>query len=197
MQRKRKACRYVRNTRKGSTKIVRTNSKKEKGYSEELPDDNADFTDRGAPLWQYDPNIMRARSRFEGVSSPRNEWNRRLQTKTSLEQTSRTSTSKRYGGICSHHTHDAGKGWSKKKNKLGNLQRFHELILYPKSQTKRGSFTKIEPGDARAIRKPKNKKEKQKTKNKRGRAINQRRTRRCSYYKQAKGLEPGETKPVL
>ena len=94
MQRKRKACRYVRNTRKGSTKIVRTNSKKEKGYSEELPDDNADFTDRGAPLWQYDPKIMRARSRLEGVSTPRNEWNRRPLTKTALEQTSRTSTSK-------------------------------------------------------------------------------------------------------
>ena len=73
----------------------------------------------GAPLWQYDPKIMRARSRFEGVSTPRNEWNRRLQTKTSLKQTSRTSTSKRYGGICSHHTHDAGKGWSKTKNKSG------------------------------------------------------------------------------
>ena len=42
----------------------------------------------GAPLWQYDPKIMRARSRFEGVSTPRNEWNRRLQTKASLEQTS-------------------------------------------------------------------------------------------------------------
>ena len=90
-------------------------NKLKKGYSEELPDDNADFNDRGAPLWQYDPKIMRARSRFEGVSTPRNEWNRRLQTKTSLEQTSRTSTSKRYGGICSHHTHDAGKRWSKTK----------------------------------------------------------------------------------
>ena len=90
----------------------------QKGYSEQLPDDNADFTDRGGgPLKQYYPKIMRARSRFEGVSTPRNEWNRRLQTKASLEQTSRTSTSKRYGGICSHHTHDAGKGWSKKKNK--------------------------------------------------------------------------------
>ena len=73
----------------------------------------------GAPLKQYDPKIMRARSRFEGVSTPRNEWNRRLQTKTSLEQISRTSTSGGYGGICSHHTHGAGKGWSKTKNKSG------------------------------------------------------------------------------
>ena len=73
----------------------------------------------GAPLRQYDPKLMRARSRFEGVRTPRNEWNRRLQTKTSLEQTSRTSTSRRYGGICSHHTHDTGKGWSKTKNKSG------------------------------------------------------------------------------
>ena len=27
-------------------------NKLKKGYSEELPDDNADFNDRGAPLWQ-------------------------------------------------------------------------------------------------------------------------------------------------
>ena len=127
MPRKRKACRYVRNTRKGLRRL--SEQTKKKGYSEELPDDNADFTDRGAPLWQYDPKIMRARSRFEGVSTPRNMWNRRLQTKTSLEQTSRTSTSKRYVGTCSDHTHDAGKGWSKTKNKSGNLQRFYELIL--------------------------------------------------------------------
>ena len=40
----------------------------------------------GAPLRQYDPKLMRARSRFEGVSTPRNEWNRRLQTIPSLEQ---------------------------------------------------------------------------------------------------------------
>ena len=39
--------------------------------------------------------LIRARSRFEGVSTPRNEWNRRLQTKPALEQTSRRSTSKR------------------------------------------------------------------------------------------------------
>ena len=38
----------------------------------------------GAPLRQCDPKLMCARSRFEGVSTSRNEWNRRLQTKTSL-----------------------------------------------------------------------------------------------------------------
>ena len=69
----------------------------------------------GAPLKQYDPTLTRARSRFEGVRTPRNDWNRRLRTKTSLEQTSRTSTSKRDGGICSHRTHDAGRRWSKTK----------------------------------------------------------------------------------
>ena len=69
----------------------------------------------GVPWKQCDPTLMRARSRFKGVRTPRNEWNRRLQTKTSLEQASRTSTSKRDGGICSHHTHDAGKRWSKTK----------------------------------------------------------------------------------
>ena len=39
---------------------------------------------------QYDPKLMRARSRFEGVRTPRNEGHRRLPTKPSLEQTSRT-----------------------------------------------------------------------------------------------------------
>ena len=110
MQRKRKARRYVRNTRKG---LRRLSGQTQKGYRGGLPDDNADLTDRGALLRQYDPKSMRARSRFEGLSTPRNEWNRCLRMKTSLEQTSRTSTSKRDGGICSHHTHDAGKRKSK------------------------------------------------------------------------------------
>ena len=52
-------------------------------------------TDRGVPLRQYDPKLIRTLSRFEGVRTPRNEWNRRLRTKIVLEQTSRTSTSKR------------------------------------------------------------------------------------------------------
>ena len=43
-QRKQKACRYVRNARKG---LRRLSGQTQKGYSEELPDDNADFTDRG------------------------------------------------------------------------------------------------------------------------------------------------------
>ena len=127
MQRRQKACRYVRNTRKG---LRRVSGQTKKGYSEESPDDNADSTDRGAPLRQYHPKLIRARSRFEGVSTPRSEWNRGLRTKTAVEQRSRTSTSKREEenqditrvartrrrGICSHDTHDAGERWPKKKN---------------------------------------------------------------------------------
>ena len=127
-----------------------------KGYSEESRDDNVDSTDRAVPLRRYYPKRIRARSRFERVSTTRNEWNRRLRTKTALEQISRTSTSKRDGGICSHHTHDAGERRSKKTNRA-NLQRFCELILYAKPQPKRGSSTKVELGNARAISKPKNK----------------------------------------
>ena len=112
MRRRQKACRYVTNTRKG---LRRLSGQTRKGCSEESRDDNADSTDRAVPLRRYYPKRIRARSRFEGVSTPRNEWNRRLQTTPSLEQTSRTSTSKRDGGICSHHTHDAGKRWSKTK----------------------------------------------------------------------------------
>ena len=63
-----------------------------------------------------------------------------------------------------HHTHDAGKRWSKTKKNRANLQRFRELILQAKPQTKRGSFTQVEPGNARATSKPKNKKEKEKKK---------------------------------
>ena len=134
MRRRQKACRYVRNTKKG---LRRLSDQTRKGYSKESRDDNADSTDRGVPLRQYDPKLIRTRSRFEGVSTPRNEWTGRLRTKTALEQTSRTSTSKREEknqditrvartrrrGICSHHTHDAGERWPKKK-KRANLQRF-------------------------------------------------------------------------
>ena len=49
MQIKRKACRYVRNTRKG---LRRLSGQTQKGYSEELPDDNADFTDRGGGTFE-------------------------------------------------------------------------------------------------------------------------------------------------
>ena len=125
MQRRQKACRYVRNARKG---LQRVSSQTQKGYSEESRDHNADSTDRGVTLRQYDPKLIRARSRFMG-STPRNEWKRRLRTKTALEQTSRTSTSKREEGnqditrvartrrrgTCSHHTHDAGERWPRKK----------------------------------------------------------------------------------
>ena len=45
--------------------------KLKKGYSEGLPDENADFTDRGeGALRQYDPKLIRARSWFEGVRCP-------------------------------------------------------------------------------------------------------------------------------
>ena len=57
---------------------------------------------------QYDPKLIRARSSFEGVSTPRNEWNRRLRTKTALEQqSSRTFTSKREEGKSRHHPRGA------------------------------------------------------------------------------------------
>ena len=57
MQRKRKACRYVGIAERAYEDCQ---GKLEKGYSEELPDDNADFTDRGAPLKQHDPTYARA-----------------------------------------------------------------------------------------------------------------------------------------
>ena len=91
----------------------------------------------GVPLRQYDPRLMRARSRFEGVRTPRNDWNRRLRTKTAVEQTSSTSTSKRDGGICFHHTHDAGKRWSKTKN-IGQTYNGIANLYYKQSRKQRG-----------------------------------------------------------
>ena len=135
MQRRQKACRHVRNVRKDLRGL---SGQTRKGYSEEPRDDNADTNYRGMPWRQYDPKLIRSRSRFEGVGTPRNEWNRCLRKKTTLQQT-RTSTSKRDekksalrerkdGGTCSHNTHDAGKEGPRKKN-WANLQRFRELIL--------------------------------------------------------------------
>ena len=49
-----KACRYVRNARKG---LRRLSGQTQKGYSEELPDDNADFTDRGGAFEAVRPNV--------------------------------------------------------------------------------------------------------------------------------------------
>ena len=126
MQRIQKACCYVRNARK-SLRILSGQTRKV--YSEESRDDNADATHRVVPLRWYYPKRIRSRSKFEGVSTPRNEWNRRLRTKIAVEQTSRTSTSKREEGnqditrvartrrrgTCSHHTHDAGERWPRKK----------------------------------------------------------------------------------
>ena len=114
----------------------------QKRYSEESRDDNADSTDRGLPLRQYDPKLIRARSRFEEVSTPRNEWNRRIRTKTTLKQTSRTSTSKREEETSRHHPRGAnaktgymfpsctwcrGKMAQEKENRA-SLQCFFELI---------------------------------------------------------------------
>ena len=81
--------------------------KLEKATTVKSGDDNADSTDRGVPLVQYDLKLIRARSRFEGVSTPRNEWNKRLRTKTALEQASRTSTFKREEEKSRHHPRGA------------------------------------------------------------------------------------------
>ena len=78
---------------------------------------------------QYDPKIMRARSRFEGVSTPRNEWNRRLRRKL---------RSNKYQGR--EHPEGTvvyvpiihmmlGKDGPRQKINRANLQRFRELIL--------------------------------------------------------------------
>ena len=149
MRRKRKACRYVRNTTKG---LRRVSGQTRKGYSEESRDDNADSTDRVVPLRRYYPKRIPARSRFEGVSTPRNEWDRRLRTKTAVEQTSRTSTSKREEenqditrvartrrrGICSHHTHGAGERWPKRRKKTGKSTTVLRTDTISKAATKQG-----------------------------------------------------------
>ena len=97
---------------------------------------------RGVPLRQYDPKLIRARPWFEGVSTPRNGqtgvYGRKLrsnkhqgQVHPNVKRKIKTSPAWREredGGICSHHTHDAGERCSKKKNRA-NLQRFCELIL--------------------------------------------------------------------
>ena len=59
----------------------------QKRYSEESRDDNADSTDRGLPLRQYDPKLMRARFRLEGVRTPRNENIARTNIKDKYIQT--------------------------------------------------------------------------------------------------------------
>ena len=99
-------------------------------------------TDRGVPLRQYDPKLIRTLSRFKGVRTPRNEWNRRLRTKIALEQTSRTSTSKREEEKSRHHPRGANaktgvyvpiihmmQGDDGPKKNRANLQRTCELIL--------------------------------------------------------------------
>ena len=93
------------------------------------------------------------------------------------------------GDTCSHHTHDAGERWPKKKRSGKPITVLRaDTGTISEAATQRGqSFTKVEPGDARAIRKPKTK-GKGKRKTKRGAVINQSRTRRCSYFKHAERL---------
>ena len=74
------------------------------------------------------------------------------------------------------------------RKKTGNPATVLRTDTISKATTKEGPFTKVEPGDARAIRKSNNKKKKERKKKKRGGVLNQSRTRRCSYYKQAERL---------
>ena len=115
-----------------------------KGYRGESRGDNADSTDRGFPLRQHGQKSIPARSRFVGVSRPRNEGNRRLRSKAALKlQSLMTSTSKSGQERSGQHPRDANtktegymfpsctccRGrWSKKENQA-NLQRYFELIL--------------------------------------------------------------------
>ena len=115
MQRKRKACRYVRNARKG---LRRLSGQTRKGYCEESRDDNADSTEGGVPLREYDPKLIRARSWFEGVSTPKNAkigvYGRKLRSNKHQGQlhpnvkrkvkTSPAWRERENGGICSHYT---------------------------------------------------------------------------------------------
>ena len=99
-----------------------------KGYSEESPDDNADSTDRGVPLRQYDPKLIRARSWFEGVSTPSNEkigvYGRKLRSNKHQGQVHPNVT-----GVYVPIVHMMlGEDGPKQKNRA-NLQRFRELIL--------------------------------------------------------------------
>ena len=87
---------------------------------------------------QFDPKLTRARSTFEGVSTPRNEWIMRLRTKTALEQASSTRTSKREGQKSRHYPRGANAMTGvyvpimymvqRSDGPRVNLQRFCELI---------------------------------------------------------------------
>ena len=105
MQRKRKACRYVRNPRKG---VRRESGQTKKSYSEESQDDNADSTDRGVPLRQYDPKLIRSGNNRQGHVPPN--------VKKENQDITRVARTRRRGGTCSHHAHDAGGRWSKKNS---------------------------------------------------------------------------------
>ena len=103
-------------------------NKLKKGYSEELPDDNADFTDGGASLWQYDPKIMRARSRFEEVrpeTSGIGVYRRKLR---SNKHQGRVHPNGTVVYVPTIHMM-LGKDGPRQNINRANLQRFRELIL--------------------------------------------------------------------
>ena len=115
---------------------------------------------------QHDPKLIRALSRFERVSTPRNEWNRRLRTKTALEQqSSRTCTSKREEGKSIYHPRGANAKMrvyvpimhmmQGKDGPRPNLTTVLRADTINDAAKRRGeSFTKVETGDTRAISKP-------------------------------------------
>ena len=75
------------------------------------------------------------------------------------------------GDISSHHAHDTGERWS--KNFSGKPTTFLRADTINEAAKQRGeSFTEAEPGDTRAISKPKKKTQ--------GGVINKRRTGKCT-----------------
>ena len=134
-----RACRYVRNARKG---LRRLSGQTRKGYSEESRDDDADSTDKAVHLRRYYPKRTRARSGFEGVGTPRNEgkgvYERKLrsnkhqvQVHPHMKRKTKTSPAwrEREDGVYVPiiHTMQGQNGPGKKKP--ASLQRFCELIL--------------------------------------------------------------------
>ena len=122
---------------------------------------------------QYDPKLIRACSRSKGVNTPRNEWNRRLRTKTARSnkhqgqvhpnvkgkiKTSPAWRERENGGICSHHSHDA-RGKMVQEKESGKPTTVLRADTISEAAKQRGeSFTKVEPGDTQAVSKPKIKK---------------------------------------
>ena len=123
----------------------------------------------GVPFRQYDPKLIRVRSRFEGVSTPRNEWNSLLRTKTALEQqSSRTRTFKREEEKSRHHPRGANANMGiyvpimhmmqGKNGARANPSTVLRADTISETAKQRGeSFTTVETGDTRAISKPEKK----------------------------------------